>query len=115
MRDMGKKAQQPPKRSNLWPLVLRVPGPNRPKCFSTNCGVPQRTQNARRCAFRAHGQGTKPQMPLLISAGVFMLSRMRNMGKKSQQPPKRSNLWPQVLLLHGPDGPKCFSTGCGVP
>ena len=115
IRNMGKKRQQPPKGLNLCLRVLRVPSPNGPNSFSSGCGVPQRTHNARTCAFTPRGQGTKPEMTPVSSARAFILTALGSVGKKSQRPPKGSNLWPLVLRVHGPNGPKCFSSGCCFP
>ena len=54
-------------------------------------------------------------MPLVSSARVFILSRMRSMGKKRQQPYKGCNLWPPVLRVPGPNGLNSFANGGGVP
>ena len=84
---------------------LRVHHPNGPKCFSGGYCIPKPTHNARTCAFTHRGQGTKPQMQSIKSARVFILSPMRKMGKKSQQSPKGSNLWPPVSACTTPMDP----------
>ena len=67
-----KKANNPSKGSNLWPQVLRLLGPNGPDCFSSACGVPYRTNNARSYAFNPPVQGTIPEMPLVSGGGIFI-------------------------------------------
>ena len=70
-QSMGKKWQEPAKKTNLCLAVLREPGPDVPNSFYSGCGVPWRTQRALTCACIPRWQGTTRQMSLVSNARDF--------------------------------------------